>query len=49
MTAEVVFPVIEGGRFVEIDGKNGRSEFTADSQVITVGSGKRSFRYADYK
>ena len=49
MTAELVFPVIEGGEFVEIDGKNGRSELTADSQVVTVGSGKRSFKYADYK
>ena len=47
MTAEVVFPVIEGGSFVEITGKNGENSFTEDSQIMTVGSGKRTFVYRD--
>ncbi|MBR7116591.1 MAG: family 78 glycoside hydrolase catalytic domain [Clostridia bacterium] len=45
MTAEVVFPLVAEGRFVEIGGKNGTSEFTEDAQVMTVGSGKRTFVY----
>ena len=46
MTAEIVFPLIEGGEFVEIGGHNGTNEFTRDGQIMTVGGGKRSFRYA---
>ena len=48
MTAEVVFPIIEGGEFVEIGGHNGTNEFTEDGQIMTVGSGKRSFRYVEH-
>ena len=47
VTAEVVFPVVEGGKFVEINGKNGTNEFTSYSQVMTVGSGKRTFVYRE--
>ena len=49
MTTEVVFPLIEGGEFVEINGRCGKNEFTDDSQIMTVGSGKRSFRYQERK
>ncbi len=48
VTAEIVFPLIEGGRFVEIDGKSGTNEFTDKSQTVTVGSGKRTFAYAEH-
>jgi len=48
MTAEVVFPAISGGKFVEINGNNGESTFTDDSQIMTVGSGKRTFVFSDH-
>ena len=47
VTAEVVFPVVSGGKFVEINGNNGKSVFDGDSQVMTVGSGKRTFVYRE--
>ena len=48
MTAEVVFPIVNGGQFVEINGYNGKNQFTDDSQIMTVGSGKRTFAYSEY-
>jgi len=48
MTAEVVFPLVEDGEFTEIDGRNGNNRYTDDSQIMTVGSGKRTFKYAKY-
>lgn len=45
MTAEIVFPKIPGGAFAETDGKNCTSGFTKDVQIVTVGSGKRSFKF----
>ena len=45
VTAEVVFPIVGGGKFVEINGKDGTNKFTTDSQIMTVGSGKRTFVY----
>ena len=47
MTAEVVFPLVAGGEFAEVYGRCGRVEFTANSQIITVGSGKRKFLYKE--
>jgi len=48
MTAEIVFPVISGGEFVEISGKNGENRLTDEGQIMTVGSGKRSFEYREW-
>jgi len=45
VTAEVVFPLVEGGEFVEINGRNGENTFTETAQIMTVGSGERSFRF----
>ena len=47
VTAEVVFPLIAGGSFVERDGRDGVNSFTEDSQIMTVGSGKRSFVFLE--
>ena len=47
VTAEVVFPVIAGGKFVEVGGNNGTNEFTDESQIMTVGSGRRTFKYSE--
>ncbi|MBR7116592.1 MAG: family 78 glycoside hydrolase catalytic domain [Clostridia bacterium] len=47
VTARVVFPVIEGGEFVELGGKCHRSELNDGTQIVTVGSGKRTFKYKE--
>ena len=48
MTAELVFPRLSGGEFVELDGKNGKSELADSVQTVTVGSGRRTFKYKPY-
>lgn len=45
MTADILFPLVSGGSFVETRGMNGVTAFTEDAQVVTVGSGKRSFKF----
>jgi len=45
ITAQVVFPVVEGGKFVEVDGNNGVNAFENGQQIMTVGSGKRTFAF----
>ncbi|MBR2930590.1 MAG: family 78 glycoside hydrolase catalytic domain [Clostridia bacterium] len=47
MTAEIVFPIIDGGAFVELSGNSGVSELTDEGQIVTVGSGKRTFVYTE--
>jgi alpha-L-rhamnosidase len=47
MTAEIVFPLVPGGGFVEISGRGGERELTDDGEIITVGSGRRSFTYKE--
>ena len=45
--AKLVFPVVDGGQFVEVNGNNGTSEYTEDTQIITIGSGTRTFIYEE--
>lgn len=49
VTAEIVFPKIGCGSFTEIGGNDGKNEFTEDTQIMTVGSGKRTFAYSECK
>ena len=45
MTAEILFPKVEDGSFMEINGKGGETSFADGRQIVTVGSGRRSFLY----
>ena len=45
MTADVVFPAVEGGEFVETSSKKCAVRFEGDRQIMTVGSGTRTFAY----
>lgn len=45
MTAELVFPSVTDGRFVEVGGNSGPSRVVDGHQVITVGSGERRFEF----
>ena len=47
--AEIHFPLVDGGEFAELDGKDGISELTDGGQIITVGGGKRSFVFKEQK
>ncbi len=49
MTAEIVFPLVEGGRFAEVSGKDGKVEYTDGAEIVTVGSGKRTFAFCAHK
>ena len=47
MNADIVLPLIGEGRFIEVNAKKCKDMFTADAQIVTVGSGKRRFIYSD--